>query len=63
MAIGLHTVVGQRKLQPQVVGVVFDEVGGDIYSRLVHRFVCAKVLNFVDLLCIITHFDHVKSAF
>jgi hypothetical protein len=43
MAIGLHAVVGQRKLQPQVVGEVLDEVGGDIDRLLIHRFVCAKV--------------------
>ena len=37
MAIGLHAVIGQRKLQPQVVGKVLDEVGGEV--DLVHRFV------------------------
>ena len=33
MAIGLHTVVGQREFQPQIIGEVFDEVGGDAHCQ------------------------------
>jgi len=43
MAIGLHAIFRQRELQPQVVGKVLDEVGGDIYRLLVHGIVFAKV--------------------
>ena len=32
MAIGLHAVVGQRKLQPQVVGEMFDEVVAEVHD-------------------------------
>ena len=49
MAVCLHAVVGQRKLQPQVVGEVLDEIGGDIDRSLVHRFVFAKVWLFLAM--------------
>lgn len=44
VTIGLHAVVGQRKLQPQIVCEVLDEVLGDIDGLLVHGFVLQKYI-------------------
>ena len=44
VTIGFHTVVGQRKLQPQIVCEVLDEVLGNIDGLLVHGFVLQKYI-------------------
>ena len=56
MAVGLHAIVGKRKLQPQIVCVVLDEVGADIDSMLFHSFVCAKVRFFIAVVSIFSTF-------
>ena len=62
MAIGLHAVVGQRKLQPQVVGVVLDEVGSDIDRLLVKSSYGEKKFDNISLGLSFSEFEKAMHA-